>query len=477
MRMLTFDLNRHGKPSLYHQIAEQIKTQIGNGRLPANTRLPTVRQLADQLGVTRLTVQNAYAELQADGWVEAVVGRGTFVSRSVQPHAILDKIGRRLTADGVLDDILQLDHVVGVRSMALAHPDDAFFPIDEFWAGLNRVRGDAESVMSYTSIQGDPQLRVVLADMVREEGITAVPEQIMIISGAMQGIALIAQAHTRPGDTVLIDAPTFLGTLNILHAQNLTLINVPLDGEGPCLDTLERLIQRHRPRFYYAIPNYHNPTGICMSLARREGLLQLAQRYQLPIIEDDIYGKLYYDAPPPPLLKALDPGDHVIYLSSFSKILMPGLRTGYLITHNDALRSRLLELRRATDLGGPGLVQRATAVFLQSGGLKRHLRKIRPIYKQRRDVLLEAMQTHLPHGVSWTRPSGGFSAWLTLPRVFAPGELYRTALQRGFAFTPGDAYLPHSDENDHFRLCFGNQSPTAIRAGVKVLGQIIREKM
>jgi 2-aminoadipate transaminase len=214
-----------------------------------------------------------------------------------------------------------------------------------------------------------------------------------------------------------------------------------------------------------------------MSLARRQGLLQLAQRYQLPIIEDDIYGKLYYDTPPPPTLKALDPGDHVIYLSSFSKMLMPGLRMGYLITQNDALRSRLLELRRASDLGGPGFVQRATAVFLQSGGLKRHLRKVRPVYRQRRDVLLEAMQTHLPHSIYWTRPSGGFSTWLTLPRIFAPGELYRTALQRGFAFTPGDAYLPHSDEGDHFRLCFGNQSPTAIRAGVKVLGQIMREKM
>lgn len=475
--MLTFDLNRQGKQSLYRQIAEQIKTQISNGRLPANSRLPTVRQLASQLGVTRLTIHNAYSELQADGWVEAVVGRGTFVSRAVQPHAMLDTVGHRLTADGVLDDIMELNHVVGVRSMALAHPDDSFFPVDEFWHSLGQIHHNGKALMHYGSIQGNPQLRVVLANMVREEGITAVPEQIMITVGAMQAIALVAQALAQPGDTVLVDAPTFLGTLNILHAQKLVPINVPLDQDGPRLDQLEQLIRQHRPRFYYAMPNYHNPTGLCMPLARRQELLRLAQIYQLPIIEDDIYGKLYHDAPPPPPLMALDPGENVVYLTSFSKMLMPGLRTGYLITHDDELRRRLLALRRATDLGNPGFVQQATAVFLQNGGLKRHLRKVRPVYRHRRDVLLASLQAHMPDCVQWTTPSGGFCCWLTLPHLFAPGELYRTALQHGFAFTPGDAYLPTASGGDHFRLCFGNQPPAAIRAGVKLLAQIIQAKL
>ncbi|MEM7115797.1 MAG: PLP-dependent aminotransferase family protein [Chloroflexota bacterium] len=474
--MLTFDLNRQAKLSLYRQIAEQIKTQISDGRLPANARLPTVRKLATQLGVTRLTIQNAYGELQADGWVEAVVGRGTFVSNSVQPHAIMDTVGHRLTPDGVIDDILQLDKVIGVRSMALAHPDDSLFPADEFWDGLSGLRHQAINLMSYGSIQGDPQLRVVVADLLQDEGITSVPEQIMITAGAMQGIALVTQALTQPGDSVLVDAPTFLGTLNVLRAQGLKCVGVPLDKAGPCLDTLERLIQQHRPRYYYAIPNYHNPTGICMSLARRRELLRLAQKYDLLLLEDDIYGTLYYDSPPPPTLKALDTDERVIYLNSFSKALMPGLRTGYLISNNEGLRQKLLKLRRATDLGSPAFVQRATAVFLQNGGLKRHLRRVRPVYRQRRDTLMQMLQTHMPHTVQWSYPLGGYSCWVTMPQTFATGEFYRIALQNGFAFTPGDAYLPLNETEEYFRLCFGKQSTAAIRAGVKLLAQIIRAK-
>lgn len=475
--MLDLSLNRTTKQALYRQIAEQIKTQIGDGRLPANTRLPTVRKLAQELGVTRLTIQNAYSELQADGWVEATVGRGTFVSPAVQPISLQPTIGQYLTPDNVLSDMLEINQVVGVRSMAMAHPDPTLFPVDEFWPYLERLRPSASQLFSYGPIQGDPELRVEIAKLLQDAGMTAVPDDILITSGAMHGISLAAQALAQPGDTVLVDQPTFLGTLNILKALRLNWTAVPIQPDGPDLDALEQALQTQKPRFYYTNPNFHNPTGLCFSAEKRQAILALTRQHNCAILEDDIYGNLAYDDSPPATLKAFSTHqDDLIYLSGFSKVLMPGLRIGFLIMPPD-LRTRLLSLRRSTDLCSPGLFPHALAYFLRDGGLKRHLKRVIPVYRERRDALMIALQTHMPHQVSWSVPQGGFCTWVTLPHYFAPGELYRIALQNGFAFTPGEAYLMNDDQADHLRLCFGNQSTTSVRAGVELLSQLIRHRI
>jgi DNA-binding transcriptional MocR family regulator len=473
--MLDVNLNRERKLALYNQIAEQIKEQISDGRLPANTRLPTVRQFAQELGVTRLTIQNAYSELQADGWIEATVGRGTFVSPSVQPMTLTPTIGQYLTPDHAINDMLELDQIMGVRSMAMAHPDPTLFPTDEFWQYLIKLQSSAHHLLGYGPIHGDTELRVILVTMLAERGITAVPEDILVTSGTMQGISLVAQTITQPGDTVLVDSPTFLGTLSILEAQRLHHVTVPLDEEGPMIEAFEQALRQHSPRFYYAIPHYHNPTGICMSPARRQAILLLARQYNCLIVEDDIYGRLAFDETPPPTLKSQDNDNIVIYLSGFSKIFMPGLRAGFVIMPRH-LQRRMLTLRRATDLCGPIFVHRALAHFLRDGGLKRHLRRVLPIYKERRDTLMAALHTHMPTSVHWSKPKGGFCCWVSLPRYFGPGELYRMALQNGFAFTPGEAYLMESTDEDYLRLCFGNQNTTGIQAGVKVLGELIRRR-
>ena len=471
---LSIELDRKSKQPLYQQIAEQIKTQISDGRLPAGARLPTIRQLAADLKVTRLTVQNVYHELQAGGWIEATVGRGTFVSQSVQPYTLIPSTD--LAPDDVLKDILQLNQVVGVRSMAVADPDSTFFPADEFWNWLARLRPEVGPLLCYGSTQGDPLLRVELSAMLQEQGLTTVPDDILVTAGAMQGLSLVTQALTQPGDKVIVEQPTFLGFLHVLKAYQLQPIGVPLDEEGPCLPALEQLLLEHQPRFYYTTPSFHNPTGICMSVQRRRDLLSLAEKHQLTLVEDDVYGRLAYDAPPPPSLKVLDKVGLVVYLSSFSKILMPGLRIGYVIA-GVPLRSQLLTLRRAADLCGPAFVQRALAGFLRDGGLKRHLRRVIKAYRERRDTLLAAMRAYMPEVVRWTEPAGGFCCWVTLPQYDVPGQLYRAALERGFAITPGEAFLVESEANEHFRLCFGNQTSEGIRSGVEVLGEVIQEQI
>lgn len=470
---LAFILNRDEPVALYQQIVEQIKERINSNSLPAGARLPTIRQLAQELGVTRVTVQNAYDELQAGGWIESTIGRGTFVSQSVQPRPQLHSLGPQRTTDAVINDIMQVNELVGVRSLASASPDASLFPVDEFWNTLNDLRADALSSISYSASQGAPPLRSEIANLLREREMKALPDDILITAGVTQGLALVTQALCRPGDSVLVEQPTYLGFLHTLKAQGVQPVGVSLDEEGVQLEVLERLIFKHRPRFFYTIPTFQNPTGACLSLARRRALLDLAVQAGILIVEDDIYARLAYDQPAPPPLAALDTTGSVIYMSSFSKYLMPGLRLAYTVAP-PPLNQKLLSLRRAADLCSPPLLQYALARFLAGGGLKKHLRRVLPIYRERRDAYLAAMHRSMPPTVQWTRPAGGFCSWVTLPRHHALSNLYQKAIQQGWLFAPGDAFLPEAEATTHLRICFGNQTPATIRTGIEVLGRLIR---
>ena len=469
---LGIEIDRNQHVSIYIQIAEQIKTQISRGVLPAGTRLPTIRRLAQQLGVTRLTTHNAYSELQAEGWIESVVGRGTFVSQAVKPGALVEGAEAYLTVDSILSDRLRNPAPVGIRSMAMAHPDENTFPVDEFWASIGQVKAEGASVFQYNHSYGDPGLRTELAQFLLKYDINATPNNIILTNGAMQAISLVGQVLARAGDHVLIDQPSFLGIINAFESFSVTSVPVPLNDGVVDLNRIEDAARKHKPRLYYSIPNFQNPTGYCMPLADRHQLLDLAERYDFYIIEDDIYGELYYDNPPPPRLRALDENQRVIYITSFSKMLMPGLRMG-LIEAESPLIDQIARMRRTNDLGNPAFLQLALNNFLQAGGLIRHLKRIRPVYAKRRDTLMQALTEYMPDCVRWTYPQGGFACWVSLPRLFDDGELYQMALSSGFAFTPGEVYRMADDGEMHFRLCFGNQTEPAIRAGVKLLSELI----
>lgn len=473
---LGLTLDREGSAALYHQIAEQIKDRISDGRLPAGARLPTVRQLAADVGVTRLTVQNAYGELQSGGWVEATVGRGTFVSGTARPANLVAAIGQDVTPDAVINDIMQLSDIVGLRTLASASPDSALFPVHEFWQSLGGLCHEPNSAVNYLSSQGSGRLRVQLAAWVQERGIDAEPDDILVTNGVAQGLALTAQALARPGDAVAVEEPTYLGFLHTLKSQGLQPIGVPLDEEGPDLEVLERIVIQQRPRFFYTIPAFQNPTGVSMSDARRRRLLELSERHGLMLVEDDIYARLAYDGPPPPTLKSLDRSGLVIHLGSFSKLFMPGLRLGYIVAPPPLSRN-LVSLRRAGDLCGPPLLQNALADFLERGQMRRHLRRVLPIYRERRDVILAALQRYMPAGVEWTCPQGGFCVWLTLPTGHGFDDLQQAALRAGWAFAPGEAFLTGPTARKHLRLSFGSQTPDNIRHGIEILAGLIGARM
>ncbi len=467
-------LERAGGVPLYRQIAEQVRERVSSGGLPPGTQLPTVRALANQLGVTRMTVQTAYAELQIGGWIEATVGRGTFVTDAALAARRLPAHTLPLTAAVVIDDMIQMASVQGVRSLANASPDSHLFPADEFYATLGDLRSDFGALAEYGPTQGDDELRVELAVLMAERGVQALPDEILVTNGATQALSLVCQALCRPGDAVLVEQPTYLSFLNILRAQGIEALGVPMDDEGPIIDALARMAVQARPRFFYTIPTYQNPTGLTMSLARRAQVLDLARRLGFLVVEDDIYARMSLEGAPPPALKSLDTTGSVIYVSSLSKTLMPGLRLGW-VTAAPNLQRRLVDMRRAGDLSGPLLLQRAAARFLHNDGLKRHLRRVLPVYRERRDALLGALAASMPAGATWTRPEGGYCVWLTLPPAVRLDDLYSVALRHGWAFAPGSVFHAQPTREQSMRICYGQQPPATLRAGALALARLIEE--
>lgn len=475
---MQFELDRGSREPLYRQLAGSVQQRIRSGALPPGTRLPTVRQLAQQLGVTRLTVHSAYGELQSGGWIEATVGRGTFVAERIEqlispPEA---EFGREVTPGGMLADQLRMTQIPGLMSLARADPAADHFPLRNWQRACEQALAAAgPSLMGYTSAQGDLKLRSTLAEVVRERGISAGPDELMVTAGVTNAMSLITALLAPPGATVLVEQPTYLGILNILAARGVRAVGVPVDGEGLVIEALEEALRVERPAFLYTIPTFQNPSGVCLSAPRRARLLELAARTGLTIVEDDIYGRLAYEGPPPHALKADDHAGRVIYLSGFSKNLMPGLRMGYLAAAPELVK-RLVLLRQAQDVCSPLLIQRALALFIEQGWWHSHLRRMLPRYRERRDTLLRAMERHFPMGVSWTRPRGGFSSWVSLPAGVSVKELYVSAIGRGVAFTPGQVFNAQPDERPRLRLCFGAEPPERLADAVVTLGALLRER-
>lgn len=475
---MQIDLDRGSREPLYRQLAASLQQRIRSGALPPRTRLPTVRQLAQQLGVTRLTVHSAYAELQSHGWIEATVGRGTFVAEQIAqliapPEA---RFGREVTPGGVMADMLYMTQLPGLCALGRADPAPELFPLRNWQRATELAFAQGGSaLMNYTTAQGDLTLRSALAELVRERGVSAGPDEILIAPGVTGGLSLAAGLLARPGDTVLVERPTYLGALNVFTARGLRVQSLPMDDDGLLIPAVAQALCEQRPAFLYTIPTFQNPGGVCLSRERRAALLDLAERHDLTIIEDDIYGRIAYEGPALPALKADDRSGRVIYLSSFSKSLMPGLRMGYAIARPQIIQ-QLTRLRQAHDVCSPLLTQRALAIFIEQGWLAAHIKRVLPRYRERRDAMLRAMERFFPLGVTWTRPRGGFTCWVTLPAEVNVGELYLNAIARGVAFVPGSVFSVEPESQPHIRLCFSTESPDRLADAIATLGSLLRER-
>lgn len=278
----------------------------------------------------------------------------------------------------------------------------------------------------------------------------------------------------KPEDVILVESPTYSIAMELFRTLGFQLVGIPVDSQGMQVEKLEKLLQQHHPKLIYTIPNFHNPTGTCLNSARRRQLIVLADRYNVPILEDDFVGDLRYEGRSQPSLKALDPGGQVIYVSTFSKMLMPGLRVGFLMADGPVYDS-LLGLKRLSDLATSTLIQRALEAYVTVGRYQAYLRRSCQAFHKRRDAMLAAIDRYLPAGVSFDPPQGGLFLWLRLPENLSSEELLSLACEEGVAFAPGNSFFPEgSGGQDRMRLNFVAQPVEEIEEGIKRLGKAIK---
>jgi DNA-binding transcriptional MocR family regulator len=446
--------------------------------------------LAKQLGVNRITVVNAYAELEAEGLVVSRIGSGTFVadqpSEPARPTNDISisavwsgptSLRQPWNANQMVAEMAHLAQQPGVISFAGGAPASEFLPVNEFRRALNEVlRRDGPEALQYEQVAGYLPLRETIAASLQQQNISVRARDILITAGCQQALDMALRVLTRSGAGVLmVEDPCYLGLLDLLNARRISPAGIPVDAHGLRLDWLEQLILQHRPQLIYVTPTFHNPTGVTMPLARRQALLEIAARTGVPILEDTSYDELRYEGQLQPTLKSLDKADIVLHAGGFSKTLAPGLRIGYLIAP-PLLHHRIVATKQTADIFTSPLNQRALHAYLQSGHFEQHLQQVREAYQARRDVMLAAMARHFPAEAYWRCPEGGMYLWVEMPADGPSAiDLYLAAINYNVAFAVGSVFSASGSFTNAFRLNFVTQPPQQIEEGIRRLGKAWKE--
>ena len=464
---------------VYRQIAEGIRAAVESGRLRPGTQLPPTRDLAKQLGVNRNTVIAAYDLLVEEGSAAGHTGRGTFLVGPKPPAAPLGgdpwfgAFARAVEGPGV-GSLLNVYRVATSHegiSLAGGYPASELMPVEGFARAMSRVLAErGAEVLSYGPTAGYAPLRETIA---AEMGCDA--SSILVTSGSQQALEIAFRALVDPGDVVLVEEPTYTGAISVLAALDARLVGVPLDDEGIRPDLLALAMERHRPRMLYVQPTFHNPTTRVMSEARRRELLAIAARYRCLIVEDDWGGDLRFSGGKLPSLWQLDGGRHVLYVSTFSKKLLPGLRIGWIAAPPEVF-DRLLALKQIEDCGSSPLVQAALHAFLTAGGQEAHLERVRAAYRARAQAMDEAIRAHFPEGARWSVPGGGLFLWVTLPESVDGDELFSAARERGVLIGRGSLFHVGGGGRNTLRLTFASATEEQIRSGVAILGDLLQQR-
>lgn len=381
---------------------------------------------------------------------------------------------------------MQVGHgLAGALPFIYGHVDPALFPISQMRVAAEEALCQyASQALNYGAERGcGPLLAYLQAKLARDEGLSLGPDSLMLTVGASGGLDAICRLYTRPGDTVLVEAPSYHEALGLIRDYPVRIVAVPMDDNGLIPEALDERLRELAarnapPRLLYTIPSFQNPSGVTLSADRRPALLALARQHDLLIVEDDVYRDLAFEADPPPSLFALDAtdgGDSVLRLGSFSKILAPGLRLGWLLaapTHIARLCGSGLS---ASGGGANPFAAFATATFCQRGWLEPHIARLVQVYQHRRDVMLTALEAAMPSGVRWTRPGGGFFVWLTLPEPLLAQDVLAEAHRHAITFLTGEPFFAQGGGEHHIRLPFSFIAPPQMESGIKTLAQVIKK--
>jgi GntR family transcriptional regulator/MocR family aminotransferase len=483
----TLKIDHSSAIPVYRQIAEGVRAAALDGRLEPGRKLPPTRDLARHLGVNRQTVVAAYEYLASRGWVRSHTGKGTFLAiphdeaaataTTPAPNWVptFSRVVESPNVGGLLSFYQTANAADGI-SFAGSYPARELMPVEAFGRAVaEALRDDGESALAYGPTAGYPPLRDLIAATMRDAGSRVEADDVLITNGAQQAIELVFHAFLERGDPVLIEEPTYTGALSVLASIGARVVGVQVDDQGMRPDSLALALERHKPRLMYVQPSFHNPTGAVMGEVRRRELLALAGQSRCVVLEDDWACGMRFSGSEPPTLHAIDGGAHVIYVSTFSKKLMPGLRIGWATAPRPVMK-RLIALKQIRDCGTSPLLQAALFRFLRGGGLEEHLARVLPVYRERRDCMLAALERHMPPGTTWTRPAGGMFVWVTLPPHLDAQELFVAARQNGVTFSSGETFHMDSDSRPTLRLTYSAASPEQIESGVLKLGKLIDER-
>lgn len=379
-------------------------------------------------------------------------------------------------------DLMSLTARPEVISLAGGLPATDCFPVELFEQISSRIaRSRCALSLQYGPTEGFADLKEDIAQVMAEEWTQVDPERIIVTTGGQQAIDLVSKAFLDPGDVVLAEGPAYAGALTTFVSYQANVVHVPMDNEGLDIEALEELLSRletrgQRPKFFYIVPNFSNPSGVTLSLERRRRLVDLAAERELLLVEDNPYGLLRYDGAIPPTMFSLDRSENVIYLGSFSKIISPGIRTGWVVSPT-AVYQKLVLGKQAADLCSSPLNQLFVHEFVAGGMWREYLEQLKRIYLARRNALLQALATEFPEGAVWTRPEGGFFVWATLPGDIDTGDLLVKAIEENVAFVRGDAFFADGQGTHSMRLNFSYTTEDLIAEGVRRLGRVIRDQM
>lgn len=390
---------------------------------------------------------------------------------------------QRMTSS-VIRELLKVTEQPDMISFAGGLPAPEIFPVEEMAVAADRVLRDfGPQALQYSTTEGYRPLREWVAQHTAP-GLTISPDNILITSGSQQALDLLGKIFINPGDRLVVEAPTYMGALQAFNAYEAEYMPVPSDEYGMITTQLEPALQIG-PKLIYTMPTFQNPTGVTLTLERRQQLVELAHRYGVPIIEDDAYGELRFEGEPIPKILAVagstskSAGEYegsVIYLSTFSKTLVPGLRLAWIVAPLEVIR-KLVQAKQGADLHSATLNQMIAYEAVRDGFLQHHLPVIRRVYRERREVMLAALAEHFPPGANWTHPDGGLFLWVTLPSGISGAELLPAALAANVAFVPGAPMFPNGGGENTLRLNFSNATPTQIRAGIARLGRVLVEHL
>jgi DNA-binding transcriptional MocR family regulator len=486
--MLLLKLDFKSPSPAYLQIRDRIVALIDDGSLQPGDRLPPTRELAAATGVHRSTVVRAYEEIRALGYLESRAGSYTTVRRRARPP------GAEIAAT-IGAETFDWDHLIGDRIIASAEPgppwsstgygeqavdferlaaDPSLAPTGDLRRCLRGAMIDrGAETLDYADPAGLRSLRETVSRRLRAHGVAVGRDEILITNGAQQGLDLVLRLLVRAGDRVAVEAPTYGMFHPLLRLHGGEPVEVAMADDGMDLDALENAMNRSALQLVYTMPNFHNPTGVTTDQAHRERLLGLCESHRVPIIEDGFEEEMKYFGRAVLPIKSMDTNGLVVYVGSFSKVVFPGLRVGW-IAAPSAFVARLTSIQHATCLATGSLTQAAADLFSRSGGFEVYLRRIHRVYRRRMQLMLDGLSRHLPAGVGWSKPVGGYTIWLTLPQPADEEPKICDELQNaGVRVAPGRRFFAVSPSRAHLRLSIACVDEGLIEEGCRRLGAVL----